>query len=92
MLMGKQVILAVFVVPVAFGAEPEFQIRPVPLCPAADSAFVPGNIFCLPHLLPVDLFSMHFFWRHPLIIPCTEKENQEIQQGSKNSRPACRIG
>ena len=49
MLVGKQMLLAVFIIAIAFGTEPEFQIRPVPFRPAANGAFMPCNILRLPH-------------------------------------------
>ena len=47
-------ILAVFIIAVAFGAETEFQVFPVPLCPAADGAFVFGNRSVPVHLAMMD--------------------------------------
>ncbi len=91
MLVGKQMLLAVFIIAIAFGTEPEFQIRPVPFRPAANGAFMPCNILRLPHLLPVYLLPVDFLWGHPMVIPCGKKENQEVHQGCEDCRPPCRI-
>ena len=76
-------ILAVFIVAVAFGAETEFQVIPVLFCPAAHSAFMLCHtrchfgMDCFLKLLP----PVHLFWIDMVVIPGGKKENNEVQQG-----------
>ena len=88
MLVGKQMLLAVFIIAIAFGTEPEFQIRPVPFRPAANGAFMPCNILRLPHLLPVYLLPVDFLWGHPMVIPCGKKVRKFIRDARIAVRPA----
>ena len=50
MFMCKEVVLAVFVIAVALGAEPEFQIISVILGPSADGTLMLGNPCRSPYL------------------------------------------
>ena len=63
-LMGKQMLLAILVVALALGAEPELQLRAVQLRPPADGALVLRHPGRPPGLLaiglpPVDLLRIH---------------------------------
>ena len=78
MLVGKQMVLAILVIPLAFGAKPEFQLFSVLFCPAADRALMLGHSLRAAHLLAVNLLSVNLLRRNPMIIPGAEKENQEI--------------
>lgn len=67
MFMGKQMILAVFVIAVALGTEAEFQFRVAFIRSAADGAFMLGHLGCigislyipLKLLLPLYLSRIH---------------------------------
>lgn len=88
MLVGKQVILAVFVIALTLRAETELQIIPVLLRPAADCAFMLGNSLRLAHLLAVNLFPAYLVRGIFLIIPGTEEKYQEIHQRGKDCHPS----
>ena len=76
--MVKQMVLAVFIVAVALGAEPKLQIRAVQLRPAADRAFVLGDTGPLAGLLTVDLLSVNLLGRYGAVIPGTQEENKHV--------------
>ena len=44
MLVREQMVIAVFIISIAFGAEPESQLRIGHIRPSADRAFVPRDI------------------------------------------------
>lgn len=85
-------ILAVFIVSVAFGAETEFQVVSVKLCPAAYRAFVlcygtaaPASPGIWLHVLFEIIPSFKFARRYPPVIPRYQEEDDKIQQRSQNS-------
>ncbi len=85
--MGEQMILAIFVISVAFRTEAKFQIVPVQLCAAADGTFMLCNAFrrCAAlDLLMKMLSSAELFWRDAPDIPVHQKEDQEVGEGRKN--------
>ena len=89
MLMGKQMILTVFIITVTFGTETEFQSRIILFRSSANCAFMLGytagmSHLCIPHLCLKYILSMHFFWRYPLIISGRQIENQEVQKCCRN--------
>ena len=83
MLMAEQVILAIFVISVAFRAEPERKLRIALFRSSANSALVPGNRGRRLYLPLEFLFPVNFLRRNTAVIPRTEKENQEIQHGNQ---------
>lgn len=91
MLMGKKMILAVFIIPFASGTKTKLQIIAIFFRSPADRAFMLGHVLRLAHLLFVDLFAANLSGRNSLIIPCTEKENQKIQKRRQNRHPACPV-
>ena len=99
MLMSKQVIRTVFVVTVAFGAEPEFEIVIVQLGTSTDCTFVSGNhslsvaihrlssgAFCVMDFTLERGFPLHLRRRNPLIIPRHKEENQEVCHCNHNGK------
>ena len=86
MLMGEQMILAIFIIAVAFGAETEFQTGIVLIGPAADGALMLCDLIGLMHLglklLPAD----HLLRSH-MPHPGPKPEDDEIQKGRYNSGP-----
>ena len=91
MLVREQMVLAVFIIALAFRAETELQIIPILLRPPADGAFMFGNALRLAHLLPVNLFPANLMGRNPAVIPGAEKENQEIHDRGYNCHPPCPV-
>ena len=94
MLMCEQMILTVFVIALALGAETEFQRRIVEFRPAADSTLVLRTArislrsahVCL-ELLP----SVHLVRRIALEVSGGEEENNKVEERHKNrhsSRPS----
>ena len=94
MLMCKQMILTVFVIALALGAETEFQRRIVKFRPAADSTLVlrtarialRSSHVCLKLLAPV-----HLVRRIALEVSGGEEENNKVEERHKNrhsSRPS----
>ena len=82
MLMGKQMILAVLVVSIAFGTVTEYQILPVFLCSAADRALMDaGPLLPLPHTPAVDLSPVYLLRGIPPHIFHAEEENQKVAKG-----------
>ena len=77
MLMCKQMVLAVFIIPVTFGTEAELQIWIIQFCSAADCAFMltcaygPGAVLSLMDLTPEIPFSFILMRRISLVISCT---------------------
>ena len=86
MCVRKQMILAVFVIAVTFGAISEFQVRIVQFCPSADRTFVPGSVciyivrpFCLLDFFMIFPLPFHLLRRIRLHISGTEEKYREIQ-------------
>ena len=82
--MGIEMILAVFIVALALGAEPEFQIRIIKLRPATDGAAVTGMLFggpCLIDLLTIHRLPLHLFGTYPLHITASQEKEQEVGNG-----------
>lgn len=88
MLVGKEVVLTIFIIPLALGAKTELQILPILLCPAANCTFMLSNSLRLAHLLTVDLFPAYLMGRYSSVIPGTEKENQKIHYRSEDCHSA----
>ena len=85
MLMCEQMILAIFIVTVTFGAEPEFQIRVVQLRPPADGTFMLGNPSAAPglavaHGLRTVLRPLPLLGIKPLVIPRPQEEQNRAGQ------------
>ena len=84
--MCEQMILAIFIIAVAFGAEAKFQMFSVLLCSSADRTFMLGysrchlRMDCFLKLLP----SVNLSRSHMVVISGSKEENDKIQQGSKN--------
>ena len=88
MLMGKQMLLAIFIIPVAFGAETEFQIRAVQLRPPANRAFMLGHPRIPLHFPPVFLPPFYLFGRHMDMVFAGYPKYYEVKQGSRHGEPA----
>lgn len=83
MLMGKQVILAVFVVAHTFGAEPELQILSVFLRPAAYGTPVMGApLGGCAHLLGIGSPPLSLFGRKPVPVG-GQIEDNKVQKGDQ---------
>ncbi len=80
MRMCKKMILTVFIIAVALGAETEFKIVTVLLGTSADGTFMFGDIVHLPGLAFEGLSSVYFGRRYIFVIPSSEKENNKIEQ------------
>ena len=88
MFMGKQMILTIFIISIAFGTKTELQIRIIQFCPSTNRTFVACDTFRLLYLTVIRPLPVYFFWRYTAIVACTEKENQEIQNRCDNSNSA----
>ena len=73
-------ILTVFIIAVALGAETEFKIVTVLLGTSADCTFMFGDIVHLPGLAFESLSSVYFGRRYIFVIPSSEKENNKAMQ------------
>lgn len=78
MLMGIQVVLAVFIIPFASGTITEYQIRVVLLGAAADRAFMFGAPCGCFYILPEVSAPFDFLWRNPAVIPGEQEEHQDV--------------
>lgn len=95
MLMCKQMILTVFVIALALGAETEFQRRIVKFRPAADSTLVLRTARHIPAVfacLPSNFWApVHLVRRIALEVSGGEEENNKVEERHKNrhsSRPS----
>ena len=94
MLMCKQMILTVFVIALALGAETEFQRRIVKFRPAADSTLVLRTArisLRSAHVCLKLLASVHLVRRIALEVSGGEEENNKVEKRHKNrdsSRPS----
>ena len=95
MLMCEQMILTVFVIALALGAETEFQRRIVEFRPAADSitlCFAPPAYPCGLRISAFELLpSVHLVRRIALEVSGGEEENNKVEERHKNrhsSRPS----
>ena len=92
MCMGKQMLLTIFVISIAFGAESEFQIISVFLCPATNGTFMGSDtlfaIFLTPHL---SLPAMDFLGRIAMQTPHTKEKENKIPQGKKSHQAISRM-
>ena len=85
--MCKEMILAVLIISIAFGTEPEFQTRIIQLSPSAYCAAVPRPVgIC--HMrtgLPSEsCLARLFSWAEPSHIPAGKEENNKVQQRSRD--------
>ncbi len=79
MLMRKQMILAVFIISIAFGAETEHQIIPVLFRAAADRAFMSSRVLLsLLYTLRIRPPAVNLFRIITAHIPHSKEENQEV--------------
>lgn len=92
MLVCEQMILAVLVIAVAFGAVTEFQMVAVRLCPSADGALVPRAGCRTVHLLAIDLLAVHFLVAVFLHVSCHGKENDEVHDGHQCTHRRRKVG
>ena len=87
MCMGKQMILTVFIIAIAFGTETKFQIWIILLSSAADGTFMLCNGTILPgtalwlHSTAKFVASVNLFGIITLKIPRSQKINNKIQKG-----------
>ena len=94
MLMCKQMILTVFVIALALGAETEFQRWIVKFRPAADSTLVLRTArisLRSSHVCLKLLASVHLVRRIALEVSSGEEENNKVEKRHKNrdsSRPS----
>ena len=92
MLMGKQMILTIFIISIAFGAKTKFQIRIVQLCSPTNGTFVACDTFRLLYLTVICPLPVYFLrWNTAIIARCKE-ENQEIQDRGNNGNSAAPTG
>ena len=90
MLVRIQVILAIFIVSIAFGAETELQSWIIQLCAAADSTAVPGAGGAPMHLALVNHLALGLLCALDRFV-VQEKEQDKIQECHNQhdpSRPA----
>ena len=93
MLMGKQMILTVLIIPVALGAIPEYQIVSVLLRPSANRAFVDGGLFRpLLHAPGICLSPVYLLRRITAHALHAQEENQEITQRYQRHDRVSRMG
>lgn len=81
MLMGKQMILTIFVIAIALGAETEFQVWIIQLGSSADCTFMLCHHAASPrflHLRLKYLLPVNFLRGYPSVISGRQEENQEI--------------
>jgi hypothetical protein len=78
MLMGKQMILAIFIVSFALGAETKLQITILFRTPT-DSTFVPGRSHLLFHFLSKYLTPAHLSGTYTGHIPGGQEKYNDIQ-------------
>ena len=90
--MGKQVILTVFIISVALGTEAEFQVVPVLLRAAANSAFMRAHSpFPSLHAAHIGLPAVNLLGRIAMQLPHSQKENHKIPQGQKGHQAISRM-
>ena len=81
MLVREQMILAVFIIAVAFGTEAEHQIVSILFCASADRTFMHRSILLpLLHALGIGPSPVNLFRIVAAHAPHSEKENQEISE------------
>lgn len=84
MFMGKEMILAIFIIPIALGAIAENQILAVLLrSPANRTLMHMRLLFSLLHASAVNLSAMYLPWGITTHFLHAEEENQEISQGNQ---------
>ena len=88
--MCKEMILAVLIISIAFGTEPEFQTRIIQLSPSAYCAAVLRPV-CILHmrsrLTSEFCLSRLFFWAETSRIPAGQKKDHKIQQRRHDRHP-----
>lgn len=90
--MGKQVILAVFIISVALGTEAEFQVVPVLLRAAANSAFMRSHSpFPSLHAAHIGQSAVNLLGRIAVHVPHSKKEKDEISQRKKSHHAISRM-
>ena len=80
--VGKNMILAIFIIPLAFGTKPEFQLRIGFLRPAAHGAFMPGDSGGLFHFPLKFLSAPGLPGRHMNLPSAGYEKYNKIHQGS----------
>ena len=81
MLMGKQMVLTVLIVAVAFGTESKFQLGIGLIRPAADGAFMLCHHMC-PVYLAFKLMLPFYLFRTPYnAFPVSKEKYNKIEQG-----------
>ena len=84
--------LAVLIISIAFGAEPEFQVISILLRAPANRAFVASYRLFSPLYTPhIGLSAMNLLRRIPVHIPHSKEENQKIPQGKKGHHTISRM-
>ena len=82
-LMGKQVILAIFVIPPTLGTETKFQVFPIRFRPSADGTTMMGTFYSgNPDFLRICLATADIF-RRKCTAAGSQKENNKIQKGNQ---------
>lgn len=85
MTVGVQMIHAVFIAALAFGAVAELQILSVQLRASADRTLVPGRSLGLDFHFPLKLLlTPDLLWRISLVVPGHQKEDDHIGQGEQD--------
>lgn len=92
MLMCKEMILTILVIPLTLGTEPEIQRRVIKFCPAADRTLVLRTARIprwLSHLGFELLPPVHLMGRIAFEIPGGQEKDDKVEQGHKNRYLSC---
>ena len=91
MLMRKQMILAILIIPLTLWTDPELQIVPVQFRPSADCALMLCNP-CISAHFPLKLLpSLHLPGRHMNMVLAPYPEYKEIEQRGRHGKTAVYI-
>ena len=92
MFMCKQMLLAVFKIAVALGAEAELQVGIIILRLSAHGAFMLCHLGSPPDILPELHPPLHLPGRHVNMVSGTEEKDNKIQQRGDNGNPDFHTG
>ena len=81
MLMGKQMVLTIFIIAVALGTETEFQLRIGLFRSSANRTFMTGNPRRMVHFPSKLLPLLHLLGAHSDAVFGCKVKHQEIEQG-----------
>ena len=80
MFVGIQMVLAIFIITEAFGAETEFQRGIILFRSAADGAFMLGNSCRRLGLFFKFMSPFHLFWGHMDMVPACQEKYHKVKQ------------